>query len=76
MNSNSSMIGSWEKLTSVDVTGCPALGDLHAKRAYVDYYGNERCVLKDVYVTAAQKAAIDAGTLVVEKSDMTSIVVK
>ncbi len=76
MNSNSSMIGSWEKLTSVDVTGCPALGDLHAKRAYVDYYGNERCVLKTIYVTAAQKAAIDAGTLTVEKSDLTNIQVK
>ena len=76
MNSNSSMIGSWEKLTSVDVTGCPALGDLHAKRAYVNYYGDERCVLASIYVTAAQKAAIDAGTLTVEKSDSTEIVVK
>ncbi len=76
MNSNSSMIGVWEQLTSVDVTGCPSLESLHAKRAYVDYYGGERCVLTDIYVTAAQKAAIDAGTLTVEKSDLTAIEVK
>ena len=76
MNSNSSAIAGWEKLTSVDVTGCPSLASLYAKRAYVDYYGNERCVLASIYVTAAQKAAIDAGTLAVEKSDLTSIEVK
>lgn len=35
-----------------------------------------KCILKTIYVTAAQKAAIDAGTLTVEKSDKTEIVVK
>ena len=78
---NSWYLGYYEKLVELDVTGCPALKELHADRAYetYDYETWEYitvCKLKTIYVTAEQKAAIDAGTLTVEKSDMTSIVVK
>lgn len=64
-----------EKCKILDVTGCPLLSDLQAKREYVR--GNTtKCILETIYVTAAQKAAVDAGTLTVEKSDLTSIEVK
>ncbi len=75
VESNSSMISYWEKLASLDVTGCPMLTDLKAKREYSGW-GSPSCKLEKIYVTAAQKAAIDAGTLTVEKSDLTSIEVK
>lgn len=71
----------YEHLATLDVTGCTNLTELHAKREVESYdYGTGQyttvCVLETIYVTAEQKAAIDAGTLTVEKSDMTSIVVK
>ncbi len=60
-----------ENLTSLDVTGCVDLIELKANRS-----STRGCKLKTIYVTAAQKAAIDAGALTVEKSDLTSIEVK
>ena len=74
-NCSSYYINYYEQLTSVDVTGCPALSVLNMKREYSGWDGVE-CKLKTIYVTAAQKAAIDAGTLTVEKSDLTTIKVK
>lgn len=74
-NCSSYYISYYEQLASVDVTGCPALSVLNIKREYSGWDGVE-CKLKTIYVTAAQKAAIDAGTLTVEKSDLTSIEVK
>lgn len=60
-----------EKLKTIDVTACPALTTLKAKR---EIYGSS--VLETILVTAAQKASIDAGTLKVEKSNETNITVK
>lgn len=74
-NNSSYYISYYEQLASVDVTGCPALAVLNMKREYSGW-GDHECQLKTIYVTAAQKAAIDAGTLTVEKSDLTSIEVK
>ncbi len=65
----------YEKLATIDVTGCPALKTLQVKREY-NRYGSIYCYLNTINVTAAQKSAIDAGTLTVEKSDKTEIVVK
>ncbi|HBH08368.1 MAG TPA: hypothetical protein DDX40_03080 [Rikenellaceae bacterium] len=64
-----------EKLATINVTGCPALKTLQAKRE-CDMFGMIDCCLNTIYVTATQKAAIDAETLTVEKSDKTSIAVK
>lgn len=74
-NCSSYYISYYEQLASVDVTGCPSLSVLNMKREYSGWSGTV-CKLKTIYVTAAQKAAIDAGTLTVEKSDNTAIVVK
>lgn len=66
----------YELLTTLDVTGCPALKTLKAKREYSSsWYGNT-CILTTIYVTSTQKSAIDAGTLTVEKADSTEITVK
>ncbi len=65
----------YEKLATIDVTGCPSLKDLQVNRAY-NRYGSIYCYLNNINVTAAQKAAIDAGTLVVEKPEQTQYVVK
>lgn len=58
-------------IKELDVTGCPALTSLKAKRAY-----DSTVTLQTIYITAAQKTAIDAGTLVVEKADSAEFVVK
>ena len=65
----------YEKLATIDVTGCPSLKDLQANRAY-NSWGAPICYLTAINVTAAQKAAIDAGTLTVDKQDTTNYVVK
>lgn len=65
----------YEKLATIDVTGCPALKNLQVNRAY-NRYGSVTCYLKTINVTAAQKAAIDAGTLTVEKPEQTVYEVK
>lgn len=76
MNSSSYYIYyGYDKFAKLDVTGCPALTNLKAKREYAGW-GDPSCALTEIYVTAAQQAAIDAGTLSVEKSDMTKLVVK
>lgn len=64
-----------EMCESLDITGCTSLVSLKARREASDYYGMQ-CTMKTIYVTAAQKAAIDAGTITVDKSDLTSYVVK
>lgn len=78
---NSWYLEYYEELEELDVTGCPALTELHAMREYSAYnYDTWEyitvCNLKTIYVSAEQKAAIDAGTLTVEKSEQTVIVVK
>ena len=65
----------YERCASLDITGCTSLESLKARREAKDYYGM-KCTMKTIYVTAAQKAAIDAGTVTVDKSDLTSYVVK
>lgn len=76
MNSSSYYIYyGYDKLAKLDVTGCPALAELRAKREYSGW-GDPSCVLTEIYITAAQQTAIDAGTLSVVKSDMTKLVVK
>ena len=73
---NSWMIAyGYEKCESLDVSGCPALTTLKAKREASSYNGAQ-CTMKTIYVSAAQKAAIEAGTITVEKSDLSSYVVK
>ena len=71
MNFNWYTVWNDEKLRILDVTGLPKLTTLKAKRE-----NNNQASIKTIYVTAAQKAAIDAGTLTVEKSDLTTIEVK
>lgn len=65
----------YDEIEELDVTGCPALTTLKAKRAYEGWSGSD-VSLKRICITEAQKAAIDAGTLVVEKADETDFVVK
>lgn len=65
-----------DQMVSLDVTGCPALKSLKTKRMYDSWSGGNSSTFKTVYVTAAQKAAIDAGTLTVDKLDSTEITVK
>lgn len=76
MNSSSYYISyGYEKLVELDVTGCPALATLQAKREYSSY-GAPVCYLTTIWMTSAQKEAADAGTMTVEKSTVTEIKVK
>ncbi len=71
VNANSSSLYinyGYDSMSGLDVTGCPSLTTLKAKREYSGWSGAVFS-LKTIYITAAQKAAIDAGTLTVEKSD-------
>lgn len=65
----------YEKCESLDVSGCTALTTLKAKREASSYNGVQ-CTMKTIYVSAAQKAAIEAGTITAEKSELSSYVVK
>lgn len=65
----------YERCASLDITGCTSLESLKARREAQDYYGM-KCTMKTIYVTAAQKAAIDAGTITVDKSDLSEYVIK
>ena len=65
----------YEKCESLDVSGCPALTTLKAKREASSYNGVQ-CTMKTIYVSAAQKAAIESGTITAEKSELSSYVVK
>ena len=65
----------YDEIEELDVTGCPALTTLNAKRAY-ESWGDSVVSLKRICITEAQKSAMDAGTLVVEKADGTDFVVK
>lgn len=65
----------YEKLAELDVTGCPALTKLQAKREYSSY-GAPKCYLTTIWLTSAQNDAVTAGTLSVEKSTLTEIKVK
>ena len=68
-------LSNYEQLTSLDVTGCPALTTLNCLRK--DSYGNAVSEkFKSLYVTAAQKAAYEAGTLSITKGNPTEIIVK
>lgn len=76
VNSESYYISYYEICSEIDVTGCPKLAILKAKRVASDWYGNVICHLEKLYVSQAQKAAIDAGTLKLEKPDQTELVVR
>lgn len=54
---NQTLNTSYDKLESIDITGCPALITLSCNRG--------SGVLKNIYVTQAQKNAYDAGTLTI-----------
>lgn len=58
----------YESCTYIDVTGCPGLKTLKAKR---EPYGGGKVVLKTIYMTSRQ-----AETVTVLKSDQTSVVIK
>lgn len=66
-SSTSSYLSYYETLKTLDVTNCPALTTLKCDRHFSSYWDGEGHTLETVYVTAAQKAAIDAGTLTVDK---------
>lgn len=77
MNSSSYYIYyGYDMIRTLDVTGCPALKTLKAKREYSSSWAGNSTSLKTINMTAAQKAAVDAGTLTVDKSDSCEIVVK
>lgn len=78
---NVNSIDSWyidyDRCETLDVSGCPKLSELKARREGEDYWsGSMFQPLKTILVSQAQKDAIDAGTLTVDKSDITEIVVK
>lgn len=68
-------LSSYESLTALDVTGCPALTSLNCLRK--GSYGNAVSEkFKSLYVTADQKAAYEAGSLSITKGDPTVLIVK
>ncbi|MGM9767340.1 MAG: BACON domain-containing protein [Candidatus Cryptobacteroides sp.] len=76
VNSESYYISYYDNCSEIDVAGCPKLSVLKAKREATDWYGAVICHLEKLYISQAQKAAIDAGTLTVEKPVTTELVVK
>lgn len=76
VSSESYYLSYYEACTEIDVSGCPKLSILKAKRESEDWYGNVICNLETIYVSQAQKTAIDAGTLSVEKSESTTLSVR
>lgn len=77
VNCSSWYISYYEACETLDVSGCPELEDIKARREYEDYWsGSTAATLKAILVSQAQKDAIDAGSLTVDKSDITEIVVK
>lgn len=76
VSSESYYLSYYEKCAEIDVTGCPKLSILKAKRETSDWSGDVICHLEKLYVSQAQKDAIDAGTLSLEKSDKTELVVR
>lgn len=58
-------------LKSIDVTACPALEKLNAKRVSSSSYYKNETSLETIYMTSAQ-----AGSVAVTKNDKTEIVVK
>ena len=65
-----------DRVVEFDVTSCPKLTVLKAKREYTKRFGSATSSLRSIYVTTEQKSAIDAGMLTVEKHSLTNIVVK
>lgn len=76
VSSESYYISYYDNCSEIDVAGCPKLAILKAKREATDWYGDVICNLEKLYISQAQKAAIDAGTLTVEKPGQTELVVK
>lgn len=66
----------YDRIETLDVSGCPALKSLGCNRSATGWSGDVTFSIQTVYVSAAQKAAIDAGTLTVDKYSDTQIVVK
>lgn len=76
VSSESYYISYYDNCSEIDVADCPKLAILKAKREATDWYDNVICNLEKLYISQAQKAAIDAGTLTVEKPGQTELVVK
>ncbi len=76
VSSESYYMSYYDNCSEIDIAGCPKLAILKAKREATDWYGNVICNLEKLYISQAQKAAIDAGTLTVEKPGQTELVVK
>lgn len=74
VNCESYYMSYYEKLEYVDVSACPELTELKAKRFYSGWGGNS--FLKELRISSAQKAAIDAGTLAMEVYEGTDVTVK
>lgn len=64
----------YSDIETMDVTGCPALTKINCVQDGT--WGGKAEKFNTLYVTAAQKAAIDGGTLSVTKQDNTEITVK
>ena len=71
LTANTYYISYYEKLDAIDVTGCPALKTLKAKRSYNSWGWEYKSPYTTIYMTAAQQSSVE-----VTKSDDVSIVVK
>ncbi len=76
VSSESYYITYYDNCAEIDVAGCPKLSILKAKRETSDWDDNVICHLEKLYVSQAQKDAIDVGTLSLEKSNKTELVVR
>ena len=76
VSSESYYISYYDNCTEIDVAGCPKLAILKAKRETTDWYGDVICHLEKLYISKDQKAAFDAGTLTLEKSEKAELVVR
>lgn len=78
LSGTSYYISYYEKLQWMDVSGCPALESLNAKRVAESYWGDDDPSpdFTTIYVSEAQKAAYDAGTLTITKVDAVEVKVR
>lgn len=75
-SSNYTISNGYDNIETLDVSACPALKSLKCNRSATGWGGKVVFSIKTVYVCSSQKAAIDAGTLTVDKYTDTQIVLK
>jgi len=71
LTANTYYVSWYEALQAIDVTGCPALKTLKAKRSYNSWGYEYKSPYTTIYMTSAQQSSVE-----VTKSDDVSIVVK